>query len=539
MKLEPDSTTRWTARSVLLAAGAALMLALAGCQTVNTAPPPARAEPQATQGVAVVSITGNTARVAQFDSITVRRLQSVNPHPGAPREMHILQQVAPGLARDTALFIGVLPPGEYVFERLSSGQQFIGLGENSQKAIGSFTIVAQQTSDLGRLVVTPLNTRVIVGRSEMVQSNAQFIRRFSPENAKPFAGVVNAGWNRARSKDDLVEAYALTRPTGADALTELPDGEAAAASRVGTILLRNKDGRWRAARTGSLESLLWLKPVELPDAKLIAVGEFNTIVRLDHQGKVSRIDAGDLPPGNLVFVDGETRAGWFIALQSGRKLTLFRSPTLDGGKWTVVREEDVGMSFWSGANQFWAWSTKSGFAYAVSAGDLRYFDYATQAWTERKAPNNSRLVSVAPSANGALGILTSPGGGFAGVFATMYLSRDNGATWSEIKSPFNVKVAPPRLTGDGKVLVTGGVFSKPELHASGDNGLTWQLVTADIRLQETLVLLPTTGMFAVDAGQQFGLASIRRSGDGGATWRTEYSNFDRAVYDAQQKTQQK
>jgi hypothetical protein len=522
-------------RNAALAAAAALSFLLAGCTTVSTAPTPARTEPQPGSGVVVVSITGNTARVAQFDSITVRKLQTVNTHPGAPRELHLLQQVAPGLARDTALFIGVLPPGEYVFERLTAGQQFIGLGENSQKAIGTFTVVAAQTSDLGRLVVTPLNTRVVVGRSQLVQSNADFIRRFSPDNAKPFAGVVNAGWNAPRTKEDQVEAYALSRPVGADALTELADGGAAAASRVGTILLRSKEGRWRASRTGSLESLLWLKPVDLPDARLIAVGEFNTIVRLDRQGRVTRVDPGNLPPGNLVFVDGDPRAGWFIALQSGAKLTLFRSPALDGGQWTAVREEDVGRSFWSGANQFWAWPTKSGFAYAVSAGDIRLFDFTTQAWTERKAPNNSRLVGVAPAADGGLGILTSPGGGFAGVFATMYVSRDNAATWAEIKSPFSIKVAPPRLVGDGRLLVTGGVFSKPELHASGDGGKTWQLVTADIKLNENLVLLPTTGMFAIDNGQQFGLASIRRSADGGATWRLEYSNFDRAVYDAQQQ----
>jgi ATP-binding cassette subfamily F protein uup len=42
-------------------------------------------------------------------------------------------------------------------------------------------------------------------------------------------------------------------------------------------------------------------------------------------------------------------------------------------------------------------------------------------------------------------------------------------------------------------------------------------------------------LLAVDAGAQFGLARIRHSADGGATWRVELSNFDRAFYDAEQK----
>jgi len=48
-------------------------------------------------------------------------------------------------------------------------------------------------------------------------------------------------------------------------------------------------------------------------------------------------------------------------------------------------------------------------------------------------------------------------------------------------------------------------------------------------------VLPTRGLFLVSSGQQFGLASIRHSEDGGRSWTTEYSNFDRAAYEAQKK----
>jgi photosystem II stability/assembly factor-like uncharacterized protein len=220
-------------------------------------------------------------------------------------------------------------------------------------------------------------------------------------------------------------------------------------------------------------------------------------------------------------------------------VTLLRSATLDHGDWKPVRKEHVAPSFWSGANLFWAWPTQNGFPCAMSHGSLWFYDFASGQFTERRAPNNNRLVTVVPSANGALGILTSPGGGFAGVFAGVYLSRDSAATWEEINSPFNVKAAAPRLTPQGTLLLQGGVFSKPELQASRDGGKTWAKVSDAIELAEQLVVLPTRGVLAVDGGARFGLARIRHSGDEGATWKTEYSNFDRAAYEAEQKAKQK
>jgi len=65
------------------------------------------------------------------------------------------------------------------------------------------------------------------------------------------------------------------------------------------------------------------------------------------------------------------------------------------------------------------------------------------------------------------------------------------------------------------------------------------LRSATLELSEQLVMLPTRGVLAVDGGARFGLARIRHSADEGATWRTEYSNFDRAAYEAEQKAKQK
>lgn len=528
-----------TLAPVLRRAGIALLSVLLGaCVVVTHAPDPSKTAPTAEQGVVVISVTGNTAQVNQFDQLTVRKL----PVPGAPqtavREQHLLRQVSQGLSRDTSLFVGVLPEGEYTFDRMVDvdTNRALNLGDGARRLLGNFRVKAGALIDLGRLVVTPINTRVLVGRSARVSSNAALVKRFAREQEPFYAREVLPGWIQPRGPEDRVEEYALASPVGADGVTELASGELVAASRLGTVLLRDLKGRWRAVRSDGLESLLWVKPVTEPDRSIVAVGEFNTLVRLDRaSGRLVQLDPGNLPPGNLIFVDGNAAAGWFVAQQSGTDITLYRSASLEGGDWKALRKEDVSRSFWSGANTFWAWPTAGGFAYAISTGSIWLYDFASGQWAERRAPNNHRLVTVAPSANGAIGILTSPGGGFAGVFAGMYLSRDGAATWDEIKSPFNVKIAPPRLTPQGTLLVAGGAFGKPELQASKDGGKTWTKVSESIELAEQLVVLPTRGLLAVDAGVRFGLAQIRHSADEGATWKVEYSNFDLAVYDAEQK----
>jgi hypothetical protein len=193
----------------------------------------------------------------------------------------------------------------------------------------------------------------------------------------------------------------------------------------------------------------------------------------------------------------------------------------------------VAFDFWSGANQAWFWRRSGGLAYAVSAGGLHFLDYASGRWSTAKAPNDSRLLGVAPNPTGSLGILTSPGGGFGGVFASLYLSNDAALTWQEIKSDFKVKVSPPLQTKAGTLLLPGGVFGDQELHASTDAGRTWSR-RGEFKLDRRLIPLPSGQLLAVDMGQ-FGLFAIRHSGDEGATWRVEYSNFDQAAFDAKAK----
>ncbi len=101
---------RWA--GVALAAAA---MALSGCATGGY--DPATQAPKANESAVAITITGNTSEVSAMDMLTVERAPLPDGSPGGRFSLH---QLAPGLARDTSLFVGVLPAGDYHFTRLDN-----------------------------------------------------------------------------------------------------------------------------------------------------------------------------------------------------------------------------------------------------------------------------------------------------------------------------------------------------------------------------------------------------------------------------------
>ncbi len=518
-----------------------------GCVTaphMNTSPSPVDKVLDPKDGIVVVSVTGNTSQVNQFDSIQVVPVQketSSNSSDTAAKplkQIYTLTQSSRGLARDTAVFAGVLPEGEYHFERFSDDDthQYVALSEEMKKSLGTFTVSAGTLSDLGRIVITPANYYLVtIGRSAKVTSNEPLVKRFLPDLYKSYsASKTITGWTGPKDPMDISEESGLIHPVGATALTELPNGEVAAATRMGTVLLRDRNGDWRRVTSGRLESLLWIAPYEEGDSRLLAAGEFNTLFRMDRNEHLHAVDTGDLPPGNLFFITGNNVAGFFIAQTRGNDVFIYRSSALVNPKWEQIRQEKIGMSFWSGMQSFWAWPTSKGFAYATSKGGIHIYDYAAKSWTHRKAPNERSLSVVNAYPGDIWGIMTSPGGGFGGVFAKTHYTRDFGETWIETNSPYSVKVSAPKITPKGTIIETGGVFGKTGIQASHDNGKTWRQVTEKPVLADSFWVMPTAGLFLITDGRM-GVETIEQSSDEGATWRVERTTFNRELYKQQKK----
>jgi hypothetical protein len=168
-----------------------------------------------------------------------------------------------------------------------------------------------------------------------VRSNEELVRRFAPDSAAIYSEQEPETWAAPRSPHDRVEDYALLHPVGADAMTELSSGWVVAGSRLGSVLLRDPAGNWRTVRSDGLESILWVRPYERGNVVLIAVGELTTMLKMERSARdmrLTRIDPGNLPPGNLLFIDGNDSVGWFVVHQFGGRQPSARSSTDSQGR---------------------------------------------------------------------------------------------------------------------------------------------------------------------------------------------------------------
>jgi hypothetical protein len=523
---------RTAARRTWLFAVVCAAALIAGCvtpvQVVSLRPPTERA-PAADEGVLAISFTVNTGSVGQFDTLVLKREGDPDPKTAGAQYEYSVPELTGRVARDTSLFVASLKEGNYSIVRLyDSDMRMTFTPGEKNKTLGSFRIVPGKLTDLGRAVITPINFEIAVGRSTLLKNNDALLSRFAPSTKNFYKEVLPQGWNTPRHERDFMESFALTHPVGISTIVELKDGRVAAATRLGTILLREPNGRWRPLRTGTLDAWIGVAPASAPDAILVAVGEYSNIAKVDADGKFHPVDRGNLPIGTLIFVAGDSAHGWVVAHRLNDKFTLYRTDSLENPQWTPVLTDTLKISFWSGAQQLWLWQTKDGFGYGRSTGEIRFYNMATRGWTDRISPEKKTVLAMVASPGG-LGIITSPGGGLGGVTATTWISKDDAQTWEEAGTPYKVKVYPPKVTASGIMLQSGGVFGKDTLQGSKDLGKTWYLLSDKVALADAILPLPTAGVFKLDnAGLNGGrsLEIISHSADDGATWNREYSSLD-------------
>jgi photosystem II stability/assembly factor-like uncharacterized protein len=511
-------------KSIFLCMSGAAALLLGGCAVNTSVNDPLKLSAQSTATTVAVSITANTDEIVGFDTIKLRRVAE-GDKPGALKllaENLVMKRVAPGMARDTTLFIGALQPGEYEFT------EFIDMPSNkllrvSAGIVGTFKVEQGKTTDLGRLIVSRANFGVDLGRSARAVSNAELIQRFAPEYSNLFSAGVGTGWTAPRSARDQVEDFARIHPFGADCVAELPDGRVVTASRMGAVLVRSQDGQWSTANAQRPETLACLLPVALPDTELVAVGEFGTLLRkAPGSDTLTPVDTGNLPPGTLLRIGGNPEDGWYLMHVKGRDLTIFHSRQLSGGDWQPVHKAPLPITLRTGRPVFTPWHDAHAIGYALPNGRIGQLDYKTGKWSERTGPGKAKLNGFVHTHDGTESVLSAAG--LLGKFPDAYLSRDRGLTWTKMVPPLKVMVTPVVPLNDGRMLVTGQVYGKHELQISSDNGQTWAPY-ADYSFSGEPEMLPSGLMLDVQSSYR-GMVTIRTSADSGKTWRQEYSTFD-------------
>lgn len=505
-------------------------------------PGPALALPD---GQVLISVTHNAPGIWMFDRLTVVRMPGGASSPGPSVD---LPRQLGGVSTDTQVYQRALPAGDYEISALR--QPGVGLAltlsEGARQLLGRFSVADGQSVDLGRLVVTTVNTQYLVGRSRRETSNQALVQRHLPQAWAAFQAAskgqpAQRGWLTEPSPDDTIEAYALAHLTGFRRPTEAADGRVLAASTLGSVLVRSRAGAWTTLRSPRLETLLHALPVNSPDAPetaMVAVGELGLMLRQPVGGtELQVVDTGNLPPGNLLLVAGGPKTGWYVVVQQGGQQRLMRSAQLEGGDWRLVREVEAKALPVNSPTQVWWWPTAQGVAVATTKGPIAHLDLASQAWTEHRTPQGLPLLALAPSPAGRLTAMTLANGPAGGELMTAFRSADGGATWARVPTlpvpiptaanapPLPAEAAAgllPRQLPDGTLVLGMGTVRSPELMASTDSGATWQprkLMRADSRLH----VMPS-GLLLGEGTSRW--LDVDASLDGGVSWRAELSTFD-------------
>jgi len=510
-----------------LVAASAIVTLLSGCwlsmpKIPNRVAQPRASGVQAGTTAVTVSITANTDQVSGLGKISLTKVVPREEEKAFVSNTYTLAQVSRDMAHDTTLFIGSLPPGQYYFDRLIDGgnaNRYVQMGGG----LGSFTVEEGKPLDLGRLIVTPLyEDHVAIGRSARVRDNRTLIERYSPDHLKLFAAETTVTWKDLRRTGDRVEEMALERPTSAGSLTELPDGSVAAATRMGTVLLRNPAGTWRRLGSDQIESLNSVQPVQMPDADFLALGEFGTLLRhVPGQDKLVSVNTGNLPYGNLIALAGNVNAGWYIAVRRKGEITVYHSAKLEGGDWSKMFSEGVHGSAFGPGSWFWMRDMGTGFAYATSEGSVHLYDYATSQWTKRATPKAGRVDHFRISGNGMWSAVTGGRGLMTYGSKDSYISLDQGKTWNQMEVSSTASSIPFMQRTDGALLrFDGSAWRKLKLQSSTDMGKTWTTLTDELQSRDLVTL---------KSGEILGLvwnerlpARFEVSKDGGKTWTDEF-----------------
>jgi len=496
-----------------LSCGLALPALLTGCG-VTTQRSRLAAPLTAGESPVAISITNNTREIHAFDEIKVKNLGT--------NELHTLWRIKGIPSMDTSLYMDVLPAAEYQVVALvdSTTRRRVNLNEGAS-LFGNFRVKGGGPVDLGRLVITPLNSKVLVGRSNKVSNNSTLIRGYTPY-ADQFDKEAAGGWLDPRNPDDHVEEYAMSKPVELSCFVEKDNAFVMASGRMGVLMLRHAKGNWSTLQSKNLAALNCATPVDLPAYDLLVTGEFGTLLgHVKGSGELRHISTGNLPFGDLWRIVGSEKHGWYIAIYNGDSMALFHSPVLENGNWTEVRRE--------AADKFWMWPTANGLAYTTGTKTIEMLDFSSGKWSSYAVPEG-KVFSFRISPTGMMAIEK---------WRSRYVSYDAGQHWEEVKIVLPAGASPSggmQQMSDGSLVVMASVrpgFGSA-LYRSIDKGKTWELLNG-FSSEYDVHALKSIPLLQVERAYRSPYMTVGSSFDG-KNWRLEYTNFNLAEYERSKKS---
>lgn len=478
---------------------------------------PSLRTPGPDEGLLRFSIVTNDLRGRQPDVVTVVDGQT----------QYEIRPVSDGLSVNTGLYVAVLPAGRYTLRRFDDRQTFRWIAFNgySQRALGDFEVKAGATADLGTILLVPVASDAYqLGRLDYRVPDEDW-RTAAPQSMERWASLpAGGGWRGAQWP--MAKAATERPPVGIQQLRELPDGTLLLPTAMGRLRIRSPQGEWRELAGPRPTPFSWAAPGAVA-GEYLAIGESRRVVLFSADGTPREIALQGLPAGRLIHAAFGTDGYWYLAQEQRLAVKLLRARTLEAANWEEVGAVKLTESVWSGNRGAFVTDTSDGILLVQSStGLLRYYSYATGAFTDRHLEGNRDILSVDVMPDGTVSVLTIAAGGFAGVFSGAWVSTDRGATWREISTGYKVKVTPLVLPGDGRILQAGGVFGDSGIKVSMDDGKTWSQLSEALPVESRVIATRTLGLLAV---RRMGVQDILlRSTDGGRSWAYEWSSLPQA-----------
>ncbi|AQV16062.1 WD40/YVTN/BNR-like repeat-containing protein [Acinetobacter pittii] len=447
------------------------------------------------------------------------------------------------VARSTFIYSGQLPAGEYRIVELSNYQpslnpylsgkfQFINLNDKDKPhPMGTFKVLENTTTDLGRINLTHANDAYLIARSEKHFSNKDLINKLKNNYLEAiYKDKILNGWTQPVSTlEKKIGDESKILPFGMQCFKELKDNSIIASSKIGSVFfLPSHDTNKKTKIFQSNDNLAFdcITVKENYNFDFLAYGEMNTLYKhLKGSDVLTPVDSGNLPIGVISSIVGDDQNGWFLSHIVGYKATVYKSNRLENGDWQPIVQKEIVDNFW-GLRGFWLWEDEQGFSYADMYGKINHYDYITKKWSENKVPDNENISQLIVNPDKSISVITSKRG-FAGIFSNLFNSNDHGITWQKVNSPFKVNVFPAQVSKQGDLYISGAQFNWDKLAISEDAGKTWQM--HEIMAPSSIVPLNSGALLNILYSGQYALVKI--SNDKGKTWETLYSTHNRNLRD--------
>lgn len=481
------------------------------------------------EGIIILSVSHNH-NIPPFLNLYIHNVEN--------NQEYIIYNHAIGFSQDTGLYIGMVPKGRYILSQLSNPLglylSLINYQDKDFKDKDKFIIKSGRATDLGRLIISKRNKKILIGNSKLHPDNRVILQKYFPEYSALVDNKIIQGWEGGIHRDKgVIEAFAITHPIGKNDVIELSSGHLVAGSSMGSILLRYPDTSWKLfSHTGDLNPVLALSPYEKGENLFVAGGEFGTFVRVNRKGKAAKIDAGNLPSGHIVFIHHNNNfTKWYVGVETNKTIdgkvnsnrTIFQSEKLEGGLWKELATYNCQghCSYQQEVFEVSIFKHPDGIGVLTkNDNSLSCYDMAREEWVSNVLPQpKSDLSYTAFSTNGAVGIVKGKQ-----IYSDSFYSLNCGKTWTEVFSPVLKKRSAPYLLPDGNIIQSTLTFNGSlELYGSmkmGEKG-SWDKLADDLSGQP-LIASARQGLFWLYYDRD-GIESILRSSNDGKSWSVEHS----------------